>query len=324
MQLINQEIYQNSLQYIPFTASGNHTNRLLTFTALEDINSSEVALQKNSQVTRGSIQSITSSFDGSNTLINVRIETIDTINLDPALYPYSLNTTNLSDFTDSYILNSGYLNLLPNMQNPNNVYPTEEYTNQIYDAILLLQVVSGNVVNIIKNIGFDPSISVSVSHNGTGVYTLISTLPIFLSNLDISCKASSPSSLNTMLIFNNNLGYSQTRLQIGVYDINSQLVIDSDFFITLQRIRGITPVETITTESGYGEGDMVGVKNGINTVFTFPNGDIPLVDSERIYLDGVKLRKNTGYTINYVIGQVTMMAGFIPTRTQLLETDYRV
>ena len=68
-------------------------------------------------------------------------------------------------------------------------------------------------------------------------------------------------------------------------------------------------------------GDMVGIKNGSNPTFTFPNGDTPIANSEMIFLDGVKLRRGTGYTI--VGGTITMLSGYIPISTSILETLYQ-
>ena len=123
MNLLNTETIQNTLQILPFTVSGDHSSRILTYEMKKYIKSSHYVVKKTNQPGSGSI-TITASFNNNITSINVRIDIIDTCDLEPWFYPYSLNSTSLSDSTDTVLLWTGYNNLLPNIQNPNDTLYT--------------------------------------------------------------------------------------------------------------------------------------------------------------------------------------------------------
>ena len=118
MPLLNTETIQNTLQVLPFTSPGDHTSRLLSYEMKKYIESTHYEIKKTNQQGSGSIP-ITASFDGNNTSIKVRIDALDTCNLETRFYPYSLNSTSQSNSTDTVLLWIGYNNLLPNVQNPN-------------------------------------------------------------------------------------------------------------------------------------------------------------------------------------------------------------
>lgn len=77
----------------------------------------------------------------------------------------------------------------------------------------------------------------------------------------------------------------------------------------------ITPGVAVDNE------DCGGVMNSSNATFTVLN--VPISGSERIFLNGVRLRKTTGYTIVYATKTITMLAGYIPASGDTLVADYR-
>lgn len=237
MQLINKEVVVGTLKYLDFKVTGDHSNRKLVFLMKESPSSSIKIVEKKNLLAGGSNTQISCSYGGVYSTINVKLDPLDTQGKTLGYYSFTLISTSGTDSTDIVSLVSGYVNLVPNVQLPGDLTWVDDTTlnDQIYDKVLIAQVGSGGVVTKLKDVGF--SATLVGAKLATGVYAITSDLPIFSTQLEVDCKTLNTSNLNSLMTFNNNLGNSLTVLQIGCYDINSSMVMDVDFLLTIKRIR---------------------------------------------------------------------------------------
>lgn len=238
VELINKEVIIGTLKYLTFRIRGDHSNRRLTFLMKETPSSHVKIIEKKNALAGGTDTQFNCVFGGVYSDFSIKFEVADTEGKNAGYYSFTIiSVSNTAPTEDVDFPVSGYVNLVPNIQLPEDIsyIAGDEYANQVYDKILLAQVGTGSQVDILQDIGFNAVLT--GSKLGTGIYQITSNLPIFTTQLEVECTAFNPSSLMTLPAFNNNLGHSLTELQIGVYDINSELVIDIDFLLTLKRIR---------------------------------------------------------------------------------------
>lgn len=63
--------------------------------------------------------------------------------------------------------------------------------------------------------------------------------------------------------------------------------------------------------------DLIGTKNGVNQIFTLPS--IPYLNSEVIYYNGVRLKRNVDYTIS---GSTVTIITVTPQSNDYLDANY--
>ena len=106
--------------------------------------------------------------------------------------------------------------------------------------------------------------------------------------------------------------------------------INTDKSVTITLLEGIdsyaltTDEETETEETTMNDfvnNDLIGTKNGVNTVFTFPT--MPVEGTEMVFLNGVKLNRDVDYTIarGEVTATITLLT-IIPTSEDYLDSNY--
>lgn len=107
-------------------------------------------------------------------------------------------------------------------------------------------------------------------------------------------------------------------------NIISEAFPDRIVTVTLEEGKDTYPLSTddgvvasVTSTSIFVTNDLTGTKDGANTVFTFP--DVPITGTEIIFLNGVKLKRDTDYTIS---GSTVTIITTIPISGDHLEASY--
>lgn len=119
-------------------------------------------------------------------------------------------------------------------------------------------------------------------------------------------------------------------LNLGQDHIISE--INPDKTITIEFQEGIgsynlttAPEEVIeeTTMANFVNNDLVGNKNGVNVVYSFPT--MPVEGSEIVFLNGIKLKRDVDYTIvldeDNLTAVITLLT-IIPLSTDHLDANY--
>jgi len=109
--------------------------------------------------------------------------------------------------------------------------------------------------------------------------------------------------------------------------------INPDKIITIELQTGIssynlttTPEEIVeenTTMANFINNNLVGNKNGTNIVFSYPT--MPVVGSEIVFFNGIKLKRDVDYTIVYDENNLTAIITLItviPTSVDYLDSNY--
>lgn len=224
----DKSVYRGDAKILSWILNGDYSSKSFNFVVKED---KEFSSPRLIDITN---TDITKTYNAGidKTTLSILILSSHTQSWNESNFVYDL----LNE-TDNETVYEGNFLIQLDVQTPfDNTIVGTIYNVQGFDRLLVCKVV-GSVLTEEIDLGFD--VSLSLSKVSTGKFRLTSDKAIFDSNCELRFTAFNinTDSLMQIILFTHDLGNSGTVLTIGVLDQFSNMAIDSDFRIVIQRVR---------------------------------------------------------------------------------------